>query len=256
MTSFEPGSVDYEKQAANFGRARYLSASAKGAWQATLLRTLAPLLPKQVLDLGSGSGRFAPLIADWLGCAVVGVEPSDGMRAEAEREAAHPRVAYMAGDAMAIPLDDRSCDAAWLGYMVHHVRDRAKCARELVRVLRPGGVVLVVGAYTDRRRDLLMFKYFPGALRVIEEFCTADEITDDFRAGGLELVGIERVEYEYVSGLKEAAERTALRADSLLQTLTNKEFQAGQRALEAAAAAEEDPKPIMDCVDMLVFRRP
>jgi ubiquinone/menaquinone biosynthesis C-methylase UbiE len=256
VTSFRPGSVDYEKQAANYNRARYLSASAKGAWQEAFFQHLLPLAPKQVLDLGSGSGRFAPLIADWLGCRVVGVEPSDQMRAEAEREAAHPSVSYVPGDASAIPLGDRSCGGAWLAYMVHHVRDRVQCARELVRVLRPEARVLVAGAYTEKRRDLLMFKYFPGALRVIDEFCTANEIEADFREGGLEPLAVERVEYEYVGSLAEAAQRTALRADSLLQALPNKEFQAGQRALEAAAAAESDPKPVMDGVDMLVFRRP
>lgn len=114
--------------------------------------------------------------------------------------------------------------------------------------------MLVVGAYTAQRRDITLFRYFPAGLRIIDDFPLAADIEADFRAGGLEPVATERVEYEYVSSLAEAAARTALRADSILQLISDDEFAEGQRAVEAAAAAETDPHPIRDGVDMLVFR--
>lgn len=178
------------------------------------------------------------------------------MRAAALAERPHPNVDYVGGTATSIPLADRSCDAAWLAFMVHHIPDRQAAARELARVLRPGGIVLIIGAYTSGRSKISLFKYFPAALKVAQRFVKAPQIVIDFEAGGLECVAQESVENESVGSLREAAARTALRADSTLQLITDEEFAAGQRAIEEAAAAESEPTPIVDRMDLLVFRAP
>lgn len=256
MPDFRPGNVDYERQAPDYSRARELSASAEASWREAITRWLAPLKPKRVLDLGSGSGRFAPLLADWLDCDVVGVEPSDGMREAAIRDAAHPRVQYRAGDAEAIPLEDVSCDAAWLGYMIHHVPDRAHCGRELARVLKPGSLILVAGGYTERRREISLFRYFPAGLRIMEAFPLSSEIAADFAKAGIEHLEDGFVQHESAPSLAVAARRTALRADTTLRLISDEEFAEGQRAIEEAAARETEPRPIVDRIDLLVFRRP
>jgi len=64
------------------------------------------------------------------------------------------------------------------------------------------------------------------------------------------------VTHETVGSLREAAARTAKRADSTLQLITDEEFAEGQRAIEEAAAQETEPRPIIDSIDLLVFRRP
>lgn len=257
VTEFRPGAVDYERQAASYSRARALSPSAEASWREAIVRWLGTVHPEHVLDLGSGSGRFAPRLAGWLDCRVTGVEPSDGMREAAVREASHPRVEYRAGDAESIPLGDASCDAAWLGYMVHHVPDRAACARELVRVVRPGGLVLVAGGYSEEgRRQLSIFRYFPAALRIVEKFPTSEQITADFADGGLDHLADDFVDLGTAGSLREAAARTASRADSTLQLITDEEFAEGQRRLEEAAARETEPRPIIDRLDLLVYRRP
>jgi hypothetical protein len=140
--------------------------------------------------------------------------------------------------------------------MVHHVPDRAACAVELVRVLRPGSLVLVVGAYTEARKDISLFRYFPAARRIVDAIPLGASIAAAFEAGGLKHVGTEPVITQTAGGLREAAARTALRADSALQLITDEEFAEGQRALEAAAAAETTPQSISDSIDLLIFRRP
>jgi ubiquinone/menaquinone biosynthesis C-methylase UbiE len=254
--AFRPGKVDYEEQAPNYSRARALTAAAEDAWREAATRWLSALQPALVLDLGCGTGRFSPLLAEWFGCRVIGVEPSEGMRESARVESAHPRVEYTAGDAGSIPLEDGYCDAAWLGYMIHHVPDRMQCARELMRVIKPGGVVLVSGAYTERRREISLFKYFPAALRIVDAFPLAQQITADFAAGGLEHVADDGVRIESVGSLREAAVRLAKRADTTLRLITDEEFAEGLRALEEAAARETEPQPVIDTIDLLVYRRP
>lgn len=254
-SSFRPGSVDYERQAPNYSCGRALTERAEASWREAIQRHLSPIRPDRVLDLGSGTGRFSPLLAEWLSCRVLGVEPSPGMRASALVENPHPAVDYVGGTSTAIPLAGGTCDAAWLAFMVHHVPDRPAAARELARVLRPGGIVLVTGAYTSGRSKISLFKYFPAALEVAQKFVKAPQIVAEFDAGGLECVAQESVENESVASLREAAAKTALRADSTLQLISDEEFAAGQRAIEEAAAAETEPTPVVDSMDLLVFRR-
>jgi ubiquinone/menaquinone biosynthesis C-methylase UbiE len=256
VTNFRPGAVDYERQAENYSRGRYLTERAAASWREAVQRHLQDLRPNRLLDLGSGTGRFSLLLAQWLSCRVVGVEPSSGMRTSALVENSHPSVDYVGGNATAIPLANYSCDAAWLAFMVHHVPDRQAAARELGRVVRPGGIVLVTGAYTSGRSKISLFKYFPSAAKVAERFVKAPQIVADFEAGGLDCVAQESVESESVSSLREAAARTALRADSTLQLITDEEFAAGQRTIEKAAANEREPRPVVDEMDLLVFRAP
>jgi ubiquinone/menaquinone biosynthesis C-methylase UbiE len=103
-------------------------------------------------------------------------------------------VDYVGGTAIAIPLAGNACDAAWLAFMVHHVPDRPAAARELGRVLRPGGIVIVTGAYTSGRSKISLFKYFPTALKVAQRFVKAPQIIAEFEAGGLKCVAQESVE--------------------------------------------------------------
>jgi hypothetical protein len=63
------------------------------------------------------------------------------------------------------------------------------------------------------------------------------------------------VRYQVAPGLHWIAERTRERADSVLQLLSDEEFARGQAAIEVAAAAEVEPVPIMDAIDLIVFRR-
>jgi len=252
---FTPGSVDYERQADTFLRGRSLSADATAAWQAVAGRWLAPLEPAHVLDLGSGTGRLSPLLAEWLGCTVTGVEPSAGMRATALRERAHPSVEYLAGDAASMPLADGACDATWMMHVVHHVPDRPACARELSRVLRPDSRALIIGAYTAARRKIPLFRYFTEALRIIDGFPLAEQIIAEFEPAGLRHEATEAVSYVTAPDLRAAAERTRLRADTTLQLISDEEFARGQARLDAAAEAETDPQPVVTEVDLIVFRR-
>jgi SAM-dependent methyltransferase len=92
-----------------------------------------------VLDLGAGTGKLTRLL---LACypRVIAVEPTEGMRAVLRREAPGAEVA--AGSAEEIPLPDGSVDAVFVAEAFHWF-DSAAAAREIARVLRPGGACTV-----------------------------------------------------------------------------------------------------------------
>lgn len=252
---FVPGQVDYESQSAGYSAGRGLSPEAAEAWREVIHEYADADAISTVLDLGSGTGRFSPLLAESLGARVVGVEPSRGMRASAMRGARHDRVEYVGGDGRWIPLADATCDLVWIFNVIHHVPDRAECAQEVARVLRPGSKVLLTGGWPGRCGDLTMFRFFPEGEQVVNQFPTIEDVVADFEAAGFTYQGLARVTRQSCASLKELAARVATRADTTLTLISDEAYERGLAALRRAAEAEAEPQPVIDSLDMLVFER-
>lgn len=209
-----------------------------------------------VLDLGCGTGRFAPLLAERLAARVVGIDPSEKMLRVACRENAHPRVGYALGEATRLPLRDASVALAWLSMVVHHFPDRAAAARELRRVVAPGGVVLVRGCFRGRIPQLLMYRYFPSALAADEaRLPSLDDLRLTFETAGFAWVGLEEVPHVLDPDFAAYVERSRLRAASSFDFVPDDEFAAGIRAMEKAAARGDHPGPVTERIDLLTFAR-
>jgi len=93
-----------------------------------------------VLDLAAGTGKLTRLLVQRFP-RVIAVEPLAGMRAVLERVV--PRAESLEGTAEAVPLPDASVDAAFVAEAFHWF-DAPVAARELARVLRPGGMLRLV----------------------------------------------------------------------------------------------------------------
>jgi len=249
--------VDYDRQQyAVYARARALSPTAVAQWIAAFARHAPVHRPLTVLDLGSGTGRFTPALADAFGGPVYGVEPAARMRAIAEESARHPAVTYLAGRAERIPLPDASCDLVLLYLVLQHVEDRPAAAAEMARILRPGGRLLLRNPFADRLPDLLWYRYFPRA-RVVEAemFPTLGEATATFAAAGLQQVALDVVPHRFADSLAEYADRLRLRGYSTFEHLTEEDIEGGLAALDAAVAAEGEPQPVVEDCDLLVLAK-
>ena len=96
----------------------------------------------RLLDVGCGWGAVTEKLRPW--GDVVGVEPS----AAGREEARHRGVDAVEGQADSLPAESESQDIVLVTDVLEHVPDDAAAARELARVLRPGGTALVtVPAY-------------------------------------------------------------------------------------------------------------
>jgi ubiquinone/menaquinone biosynthesis C-methylase UbiE len=248
------GRVDYDRTAAGYDRGRALPLEGLREWRAALAAHLPATGGSPVLDLGAGTGLFAAAIATWFDARVVAVEPSEGMRRRARQARPHPRVLLVGGTAERLPLRDRSCGGAWLSTVIHHFADLPGCARELRRVLRPGGPVLIRTAFPGRLDGITLFRFFPGAARVAETFPTVEATVGAFEAAGFAFQALQPVPQVTAPSLRAAVERVRSRADTTLQALGDGEFAAGLAAMERAAAAEAAPSPIVDHLDLLVVR--
>jgi SAM-dependent methyltransferase len=102
-----------------------------------------PLAGKVVVDVGCGTGNAA-LLAASLGARVIGVDPAPRLLevARAEAEARRLDVAFVPGDAAALPLEDASVDAVLSVFAVIFAPDVTAAAAELSRVTRNGPIVL------------------------------------------------------------------------------------------------------------------
>ncbi|WP_433040096.1 class I SAM-dependent methyltransferase [Dactylosporangium sp. CS-033363] len=250
--------VDYDVQQYQvYSTARALSAEMAQVWSSAFARWAGTPGPFAALDLGSGTGRFTPILADLFGGLVYGVEPSERMRRQAEQTAAHPSVRYLAGRAEAVPLPDASCRLVLMFLTFHHFTDRPAAVAEIRRVLQPGGRVLIRSAFSDRMPELLWHRFFPRA-RVIEQqvFPALEDVTRLFEAAGMTVLGIDRVQETLGPDLATYAKRLRMRAISTFEHLSEEEIRLGFAALDEAIAAGDIPGPLTADSDLLVLGAP
>jgi len=108
---------------------------------------------ERVADVGCGNGGYlAELARRGHAGPVLGIDLSVGMLDAARRRA--PAAVLAAGDAAALPLRDAASDLTLAMHMLHHLPQPRAAIRELRRITRPGGQVLVVLNGEDHLREL------------------------------------------------------------------------------------------------------
>lgn len=96
-----------------------------------------------VADLGCGAGYLSTFLADRT-ARVIAVDHSQKMLDAAKASGLDPqRVEFRRGELDALPIEDREVDAAFSNLVWHHLPDMEAAAREVFRIVRPGGVVVV-----------------------------------------------------------------------------------------------------------------
>ena len=100
-----------------------------------------------VADIGTGTGFLAERALD-AGARVVGVDISDAMLAEVRARLAGRPFEARSGDTAALPLGNGEVDAALGNMVLHHAEDPPAAIREIARILKPGGRLVITDADT------------------------------------------------------------------------------------------------------------
>ena len=107
-------------------------------------------------DLGCGAGHISEALAPCVG-RVIAVDESGPMLAAAEaRLKNHTNVELRTGTIEALPIEDDVLDAAVLFLVAHFISDPTKVMREIKRVLKPGGRLLIVDLMSHDRIEYVV----------------------------------------------------------------------------------------------------
>ena len=179
-------------------------------WRRRATRRVAAAAPAAILDLATGTGDWALLLARQLPAAeIVGLDLSSEMLEAARRKAARcrleaPRLTFAEGDAEQLSLADGAVDAVTVGFGVRNFARLEQCLAEMHRVLRPDGTVAVLelsipknrlwralyGFYSDRllpfvggvlSGDRNAYRYLPASVRA---FHTPERFVGLMQAAG------------------------------------------------------------------------
>lgn len=146
----------------------------------------------RLLDVGTGTGRaLHALCRTWPGLRVTALDLSPNYLARAHRQLArHRRIRFVQANAEAMPLADASQDLVVCSYLFHELppRVRRTVAREMARVLRPDGRLVLLDALQrgDRPRFDPLLEFFPWAFHEpYFESYTRTDMAALFAAAGL-----------------------------------------------------------------------
>lgn len=131
----------------------------------------APQPGQTVLDVGAGTGTETQRLAAAVGPQgrAVGIEPHSQLREEATRRAAETgsRAEFVPGDAMELPMPDASVDVVRSERVFQHLADPQTAADEIARVLRPGGIAVIIDT------DWATMVAYPGEPELLQRYSQA-----------------------------------------------------------------------------------
>ena len=189
-------------------------------WRIATTKAIAPRKGMRVLDLAAGTGTSSAAIAAH-GAHVVAADFSEGMLAEGRKRYGHnDLIEFQWADATELPFEDDSFDAATISYGLRNVSDPKAVLREMRRVVKPGGRVVIAefstppsavvrGPYAFYGRHVLprvagainrdaaaAYRYLNES---IEKWPAQDELAAWMREAGLERVAYRNLTFGIVA---------------------------------------------------------
>jgi ubiquinone/menaquinone biosynthesis C-methylase UbiE len=223
----EVGEVDRVRSALD-GQEDVVAQATMQVWLDAITSAVPAKDIRAVLDVGCGTGRFAPALADAFRSGVIGLDPSDTMLAAARNRVDDPRVCILKGDAEHLPVTDGSACLVFLSMVYHHIADRAAAAREFRRALRVRGFLCVRNATRDHIDRCPYLQYFPSAIGINRRRLPAGrELVDTLESHGFSLRNHAVIEQEFAASPQGYYHKISRRGLSDLAVLSDAEFEAG-----------------------------
>jgi demethylmenaquinone methyltransferase/2-methoxy-6-polyprenyl-1,4-benzoquinol methylase len=148
-----------------------LSAGLDKRWRAKAIDRLRLSGQETVLDLCTGTAdlALAAIGRSQRARRVVGIDFSGAMLQIGKQKAGGAPIDLLRGDATRIPLKDATMDAVTIGFGIRNVEDPGAACREIVRVLRPGGRLVILEFSLPRAGMLRSFYlwYFRRVLPLV-----------------------------------------------------------------------------------------
>ncbi len=125
-----------------------LSLGIDSGWRSKAIKVLAPLKPKMILDVATGTGDLALQAVILRPKQIIGVDISEGMLAVGKKKARVQKLDHIVslqfGDSDALPFFDDHFDAVMCAFGVRNFENLQNGLEEMRRVLKPGGKVVIL----------------------------------------------------------------------------------------------------------------
>jgi ubiquinone/menaquinone biosynthesis C-methylase UbiE len=119
-----------------------LSWTKNDARRTTFLQFLSPGPNERILDVGAGRGDVAAMVQQEGSCDVYALDPDKKRIGLAQKE--HPSLKACVSGSDSIPYEDGFFDRVYSTMAVHHFANQEESFREIARVLKPGGTLVIV----------------------------------------------------------------------------------------------------------------
>jgi SAM-dependent methyltransferase len=207
----------------------------------------------RILDIGCGTGK--QLVANrnaYPDLPGVGIDLFAGMlRLARTRE---PTITWVQSDAARLPFASSSFDYATNQFSYHHVPDKRAFAREVFRVLRPGGRFVLVNIDPWGMPAWSLYRFFPAARDVdYRDFLPGEMLARLLREAGFADEKVTRGHRHTRESLADflAYARQRFRASQLM-ALPDDEYRTGIRRLEHVAAVSANVQATIDSESCLL----
>ncbi|MBT6030783.1 MAG: bifunctional demethylmenaquinone methyltransferase/2-methoxy-6-polyprenyl-1,4-benzoquinol methylase UbiE [Crocinitomicaceae bacterium] len=197
----------------------FLSAGIDKRWRKKAIKMLEPHGPKEILDLATGTADFAIAALKLNPNHITGVDISEGMLAQGRlkltKKKFDDKITLQYGDSENLPFEDNTFDALTVGFGVRNYEHLENGLAEMLRVLKPNGVVVILEFSKPKNFPAKQFFSFynnrllpligktvskdPRAYTYLPESIAAFPEGEDF-IGILKKVGYLRCEQKKVSG--------------------------------------------------------
>ena len=244
--------VDYDDELyKTYVKGRELSPGVLQMWMEAVADLVDASSVSRVVDVGAGTGRFSGPLAASLAARVFAVDPSRKMLQNVDRQ-----IARVVAQAESLPFASGSVGLVFASMVLHHVSDLGAAAREVRRVLEPGGSLVVRGCFSESL-DAPYHRFFPSVLEIERGFLPpTGTVVDTFSLKGFILGRTMRLRQRMDDSYGSYAERMRQRAMSPLRMISDDEFNTGMAALDEVAKNETEPVAVFENIDLMHFTTP
>jgi SAM-dependent methyltransferase len=252
MNDADPGLYDTPGVATSYRASRGLPAEAVRVWVDAIRTAVAATRVRLAIDVGAGTGRFTRVLAEAVGGHVIAIEPSAGMTA-AREPIEDGRATFVRGAGEALPVRTGAADVAQLSMVYHQLRDAGAARRELRRVLRPGGLVLLRTPTHETLDDFAWMRFFPESRAIdVARIPSHAAIVRTFEDAGFRSRRHTVVWQRIAASLTDYVERVRSRAFSSMQAIPDDVWARRFAEFEAHCRTLPD-HPIDEPVNLFAF---
>jgi demethylmenaquinone methyltransferase/2-methoxy-6-polyprenyl-1,4-benzoquinol methylase len=130
------------------GLNRVISLGIDIKWRKKVVEIVGKNNPKQILDIATGTGDLALMMAELNPDKIIGLDISEGMLAVGKEKIANvnlsEKIEMVVGDSEEMPFDDNTFDAITVSFGVRNFANLDKGIQEIARVLKPSGVLVIL----------------------------------------------------------------------------------------------------------------